>query len=72
MPYRATLTQSHPSRQLAQGVSLLRWLWRRRKLLRQCDQALDLPPHLLKDVGLTNDMVRAERERLRDTFWHSP
>lgn len=69
---RQTFAQSHPPRRLAHAVALLRWLWQRRALIRDCDKALDLPPHLLRDVGLTEDKVRAERQRLRDAFWRLP
>ena len=43
--------------------------WRRSRAaytvaLRQYDELLDMPKHMLADMGLSRDMVREERQRM--------
>ncbi len=48
------------------------WRIERRKHLREYNELLSLPPHLLRDVGLCPDQIRSARAELRSAHWRAP
>ena len=66
-----TANASYRPRQPVSRLGL--FLERRReraRILRDCDRLMDLPDHILRDIGLNRYRVAAERQRVRNQlFW---